>query len=401
MKIINIIVKGLSLFIIINIIFAVWQPKMGQFSAYNAIFPGRERLPFGENSAKAYNLSLFDLDAMFASHAINSEQKQDNEFRVLLIGDSSVWGTLLKPEETLAGQLNSANILTCGKDVRVYNIGYPTISLTKDVLLLSQTMKYQPDLIIWLTTLEAFPMEKQVASPIVANNRETLDSLQSRYGLEFDPNDPAFVQQNSWDKTIIGQQRALADIIRLQFYGVMWAATGVDQTYPTDYTPAQTDFEADGKFHESEPPLLDKKSLAINALETGVRVAGDKPMMIVNEPMLISSGKNSDIRYNFFYPRWAYDQYRDMMAELSQKNQWNYIDLWNIVPANEFTNSAIHLTPAGENILAKKLAPVIETMCKYLLICVIARAFLLLEAISISVLEIASPPRASARLAMT
>ena len=195
MKTINIIAKGFFLFIIINIIFAIWQPKIGQLSAYNTIFPGRERLPFGENSEKAYNLSLFDLDAMFASHVIDGDQKKVDEFRVLLIGDSSVWGTLLKPEETLTGQLNSAGISACGKNVRAYNLGYPTISLTKDVLLLSYAMKYQPDLIIWLTTLEAFPVEKQITSPIVANNQETLISLQSSYGLELDPNDPAFVQR--------------------------------------------------------------------------------------------------------------------------------------------------------------------------------------------------------------
>ena len=29
--------------------------------------------------------------------------KADDEFRVLLVGDSGNWGILLKPEETLAG----------------------------------------------------------------------------------------------------------------------------------------------------------------------------------------------------------------------------------------------------------------------------------------------------------
>ncbi|HET7144747.1 MAG TPA: hypothetical protein VFI68_12070, partial [Anaerolineales bacterium] len=66
----------------------------------------------------------------------------------------------------------------------------------------------------------------------------------------------------------------------------------------------------------------------------------------------------------FFYPRWAYDQYRDMMAELSRKNGWTYVDLWDIVPANEFTNSAIHLTPTGEGLLAEKLKPGIRAACK-------------------------------------
>ncbi len=360
MKTLNIILKGFLLFIIFNLLFALIQPEIGRLSAYNTIFPGRERLPFGENSAKAYNLSLFDLDAMFASHEISGDEKQSDEFRVILIGDSSVWGTLLKPEETLAGQLNSAKISACGKNVRVYNLGYPTISLTKDVLLLSYAMEYQPDLIIWLTTLEAFPLEKQVASPLVANNEESLLRLANRSGLKVDPNDPAFSRDSFWGSTIIGKQRELADVFRLQIYGVMWAATGIDQIYPTDYQKAQTDFDANQKFHEFEPPVLDKNSLAFNALETGISIAGDTPVILVNEPMLISAGENSDIRYNFFYPRWAYDQYRSMMSE----NNWDYIDLWDAISANEFTNSAIHLTPLGESQLAEKLAPVIMAACK-------------------------------------
>ena len=85
-----------------------------------------------------YNLSLFDLDAMFASHVLAGTKKTPNEYRVLLIGDSSVWGTLLTPEQTLAGQLNASNITACNKNVHAYNLGYPTISLTKDLMILDQ-----------------------------------------------------------------------------------------------------------------------------------------------------------------------------------------------------------------------------------------------------------------------
>lgn len=362
-KPLNILIKGLILFIIFNLVFAAWQPKLGQFSLYNTVFPGRERLPFGENPKQSYNLSLFDLDAMFASHEISGDAKADNEYRVIVIGDSSVWGTLLKPEETIAGQLNAANLSACGKNVHVYNLGYPTISLTKDVMLLSYGMKYDPDLVIWMTTLEAFPTEKQTASPLAANNEETLRSLASNYQLKIEAGD-SVVQKSFWGNTIIGNRRALADLIRLQIYGVMWASTGIDQIYPTDYEHAQTDFEADDSFHDFKPSTLDENQLALNALETGFRVAGDTPMILVNEPMLISAGTNSDIRYNFFYPRWAYDDYREMMNTLTKQNNWPYTDMWNVIPANEFTNSAIHLTPTGEKMLAENLAPYIDTMCK-------------------------------------
>jgi len=361
-KPLNVLIKGLLLFLIFNLVIAAWQPGVGQFSLYNSIFPGRERLPFGENPKQSYNLSLFDLDAMFASHVIEGTPKADLEFRVIIVGDSSVWGTLLKPEETIAGQLNAANLSVCGKNVKVYNLGYPTISLTKDVMLLSRGMEYDPDLIIWMTTLDAFPIEKQTASPLAANNEETLHSLATSYQLRVEAND-SVAEKSFWGNTIVGNRRALADLIRLQIYGVMWAATGIDQFYPAEYEKAQTDFDADESYHDLTAPL-NEDVLALNALETGFRVAGDTPMILVNEPMLISTGTNSDIRYNFFYPRWAYDDYREMMNALTQQNNWRYADLWNVIPADEFTNSAIHLTPAGEKILAENLAPYILENCK-------------------------------------
>jgi hypothetical protein len=356
----KVFIKGIFLFTIFNLVIAFWQPKIGQFSLYNSIFSGRERLPFGENPKQSYNLSIFDLDAMFASHVIHGTQKADDEFRVIVIGDSSVWGTLLKPEETLTGQLNEMNLSSCGKHVRVYNLGYPTISLTKDVILLDYAMRYEPDLILWMTTLDAFPIEKQM-SPIVANNEEKDRWLETNYGLSVEADE--FEQKTFWNKTFIGDRRAWADLIRLQMYGVMWSATGIDQVYSDDYEKAQTDFDLDESYHDFVKPNLDENLLALNALETGFRVAGETPMILVNEPMLISSGANSDIRYNFFYPRWAYDNYREMMNELSEHNDWMYVDLWNAVPANEFTNSAIHLTPAGEKILVENLAPHIVEIC--------------------------------------
>lgn len=362
-KPLNVLIKGLLLFILFNIVIAAWQPGIGQFSLYNALYPGRERLPFGENPKQSYNLSLFDLDAMFASHVIHGTPKAADEFRVIIIGDSSVWGTLLKPEETLAGQLNADNLNACGKNLRAYNLGYPTISLTKDVMMLSYGMQYDPDLVIWMTTLDAFPLAKQTSTPLVANNEEKIRGLATSYQLRVEADDSSFVKKSFWEKTFVGDRRAWADLIRLQMYGVMWSATGIDQFYPEKYERAQTDFDADDSYHGLTAPLTENQ-LAINALEAGFNVAGEMPMLLVNEPMLISSGVNSDIRYNFFYPRWAYDEYREMMLSLSAHNGWVYVDLWDSVPAGEFTNSAIHLTPAGENMLAENLAPYILENCK-------------------------------------
>src|SRR5574341_1393769 len=176
-----VLLKATFLFVCFNFAFILTKDiSLGKLSLYNVVFSGRERFPFGENP-QAYNLSLFDLDAMFASHILSGTEKTPDEYRVLLIGDSSVWGTLLNPEQTLAGQLNAGQIIACGKQVHTYNLGYPTISLMKDLMILDQAKQYQPDMIIWLTTLEAFPKDKQLSSPIVANNAERVRQLITNY----------------------------------------------------------------------------------------------------------------------------------------------------------------------------------------------------------------------------
>jgi hypothetical protein len=362
----GVLLKAALLFVVLNLLFALLYPMgfLGRISFYNVLFPGRQRLPFGENPAQAYNLSLYNLDAMFASLDLNAAPKASNEYRILVIGDSSVWGTLLRPPETLSGQLNAAGLACGGKQVRVFNLGYPTLSVTKDLMILQEALqRYQPDRILWLVTLESLPRELQLSSPLLANNAARASSLIRTYNLSLDPADPALVTPSFWDRTLVGARRPLADLARLQLYGAQWGATGIDQTYPAQYDPAQRDLASDVSFHGRPGPTLDLASLSLDALSAGVRLAGGVPVTFVNEPVLISAGKNSDLRYNFYYPRWAYDQYRTQIAAMAQSNAWNYLDLWDAVDQKEFTNSAIHLTPAGETLFAGKVAQGLAGVC--------------------------------------
>ena len=354
----NVLVKGLVLFVIANIIFAWWYPmqRLGGLSAYNRLFPGRLRLPYGENPQKAYNLNLYNLEAMFASHEIANRPKPPDEFRVILIGDSSTWGFLLPAEQTLAAYLNAAGLeMPDGRRLRAYNLGYPVMSLTKDLLILSYALRYEPDLIIWPLTLESFPADKQLFPPLLQNNPQAVGDLIEKYNLKLDPLDPGLIRTNFWDRTIVGSRRPLADLLRLQLYGVPWAATGIDQDIPTSFTPPMEDLPDDESFHNLQPPTLREADLSFDVLAAGIAMAGDVPVLLVNEPMFISQGQNSQIRYNFFYPRWAYDAYRRLLAEQSARNGWQYLDLWDFIPSVEFTNSAVHMTPQATQMLAKKI----------------------------------------------
>lgn len=361
----SVIVKAGGLFIILNILFAITYPlpALGKLSIYNHLIPGRERLPYSDTPQKSYNLSLFNLEAMFASHEINARPKPTHEYRVIIIGDSSTWGFLLTSEDTLSAQLNQIGLFSPdGRQMRFYNLGYPVMSLTKDLLILSYAMHFQPDLIIWPITLESMPDDKQLFPPILQHNSGTVRTLIHDYQLSLDPQSPELLDLSPWDRTIIGARRPLADLLRLQLYGLMWAATGIDQDIPQTYTPRMEDLPADESFHNLAPPHLQETDLAIDILLAGLEMAGDTPLLLVNEPMFISQGENSHIRYNFFYPRWAYDDYRQIMSTLAARYQWHYIDLWDTIPGSEFTNSAVHLTPKGTHLFAQQVADTIRNL---------------------------------------
>jgi hypothetical protein len=360
----NVVLKAALLFVVIDLLVVVIDPlpALGRLTAYNSLLPGRLRLPYGDAPDQDYNVSLFQLDALFGSHTV-ARPKAADEYRVLLIGDSSVWGWLLPASDTLAAQLDRAGqISAAGKHVRVYNLGYPILSLTKDLLLLSQVQRYQPDLIVWLVTLESFPADKQLFPPIVQHNPEAIRALIARYHLSLNPADPSFVNPSLWDRTLIGRRRDLADLLRLQLYGVAWAATGIDQDIPASYTPLTVDLPNDPSFHGLQPPHLTANDLALDVLAAGVSAAKPAPVLIVNEPTFVSHGQNSDIRYNFFYPRWAYDDYRQLLAAEAQRQAWPYLDLWAAAGNDQFTDSPIHLTATGNARLAAQLAAPILAM---------------------------------------
>ncbi|MGB9672936.1 MAG: hypothetical protein ACPL3P_02275, partial [Anaerolineales bacterium] len=93
----KIILKAFILFLIFNMIYIplIRSTSIEKISLYNLIFPGRLRLPYGDDPSTSYNMTILNLDAMFASHIIDKSAKTSSEFRVILIGDSATWGYLL------------------------------------------------------------------------------------------------------------------------------------------------------------------------------------------------------------------------------------------------------------------------------------------------------------------
>ena len=108
-------------------------------------------------------------------------------------------------------------------------------------------------------------------------------------------------------------------------------------------------------FHGRPPGPWPESALAWDLLDAGIHASGTTPVLIVNEPTFVSRGANSDVRYNLLYPRWAYDSYRSGWAARCRAQGWTCIDLWDALPGEAFTDSAVHYNPAGAETLAELL----------------------------------------------
>jgi len=353
----RIIIKTFVILFIVNFgwIFISRLP-IGKLSLYNSVFNGRSRLPFGGNTKRSNNLSLYNLDAMFASHEISKKQIDAENLHVLLIGDSSIWGFLQEPGNTLSGLLNK-RFQKVDEKVTFHNLGFPSISILKDLMIIDRALEHNPDLILWFTTLEALPTKKQLEIPIIRNNPLIVNSIIEKYELS----EINKIEEELFENTFWNQRRNIYDMLNLQLLGILWNATGIDQEYPETYNPAQRDFpEPSEQFYAVNQNDSLKEYLALEIIKKGKEINSGIDFILINEPILISEGINSSFQYNFYYPRWAYDQYLSIMKEFTQKNDIKYYDLWELIPEREFTNSAIHLSEDAEEIFADEIALIVE-----------------------------------------
>src|SRR5258708_34162454 len=73
-------------------------------------------------------------------------------------------------------------------------------------------------------------------------------------------------------------------------------------------------------------------------------------ILIVNEHMYIDA--NAKNNYNVEMGKAAYDEYRATLSSFCAEHHLWCKEMWNAVPAEEYTDSDYHRTPAGQGIIA-------------------------------------------------
>jgi hypothetical protein len=351
--------KAIMLFVITNVLFALTNPPVYDVSLYNTVFPGRVRFPFGVGKG-IYSVMVDNLDIMTASHEISAPKAAD-EIRVVVIGDSSVWGEGAPVSESISVLWNEYGF-SCGtQKLKFYNLAYPHPSAAKDLIILDKSMEYDPDLIVWFMTLNT--LTSRSVSPFIKANPERAARVLDAYDLPYDLTDvkPSNELESFYEKTLVGKSSDLARLVRLQALGLIWTLTGADTTPPSQQRPDRpSDVTKQIIFKGRTSADKLERDILWNALSAGHEIAGDVPVLLVNEPIFIATGANSHVRYNNGYPRWAYDYYRDELLSKSQANHWHYLDLWDSVPAAYFPDGVIHISAEGRHIVIEKTEPVVQ-----------------------------------------
>ncbi len=359
--------KAMILFIIANGLFMVLQPMdfISRLSLYNVVFDGRVRLPYaGSDSSQSYAVTMDNIPAMIASHQV-ARPKADDEFRVLILGNSGIWGFLLPPQQTLAPQLNDMNyLLADGRRVVAYNLAYPLPLTLRDLLLLDEAMRYEPDMVVWLVSMTSFFLPSQFVDTMVINNRDGVSQLIDNYELAISLSDIKFPEHNFFGQ-LASSQQALAELYRNQLYGMMWQSTESD-LFIEAYAPLSNDLEEDVTWGGFEPfvPLVED-NLFFNVVDVGYTISGDIPLIVITQPMFIATGANSDVLYNNDAPRWAFDSYRALFTQLAPQRNWHYCDLWDALPNEFYTDTPFHINSEGTGELARILGEMITDYMEF------------------------------------
>jgi len=336
---------------------------------YRSLTPPTDRLGLANQIGDPI---WWTLDPVLDAHQI-AQPKAPDEFRVIFLGDSATFCLYCRSNEAIPSLFTQLNATFDGKRVVGYNLAYPGSDWLKDILILKHALNYQPDAIVWLVTAKGagdqpLPQEPE-AHLITRLNAAELPALARLYNLdtwetqryaEADAwyqrsifthggryRDWLILLARSWRNRILDPQRDLS-----QDY--LWPGESVTTKPVQSVAEINSTLPGYGTFPNRQWELLRAGQQMAN--EARVR------LLIVNEPTYVASGPNTDVNYNSFYERNLYDRFRAALADFTQQHSMTYLDLWNFLPAEDFSNTSLHYTLDGNRLIAQQLLTALSTM---------------------------------------
>jgi hypothetical protein len=318
---------------------------------------GRPRLIYPNESNTD---GVLPIDATIQAHAIAYTSHSDSTFRVAVIGDSAIMGQGLTDDETFTAQLNMRNFKIKGKRVVSYNLGYPGPNAAVQVLIMRFVLRYQPDLILWF--VNPFTISDTTDSEqynlLYRVNRLPLTQLVDDYPRDLGVWGSHHLAPLPFPRNLLAIQDT--SLLRTWFISLSYPFRApnvpkIDDRRITMPLPDQAYMYigADGFAH------LPTDAWAF--FDVGESIAGQAhlPLLLINEPIFIGQGRNSDRLYDQSFARTTYDHYRLLLAHYTQDRHFWYDDIWNLVPPVYFTDTDLHLDSEGYSLVVDHVIAVL------------------------------------------
>ena len=274
----RVLLKGVLLFFMLEYALVWLLPAAGPTNVYAALNMKRQRFPLSTASPVDDAQDVGNLDAMFAAHVV-SNPKAPDEFRVIVLGDSAVWGLQLEPAQTLPAELDSLGLSCDDKRIRVYNLSFPRSSATKDLMILDKALAYHPDLILWSLTWYTLMPKTRVDHWLVTQNPQEFYDLGRRFGFL-----PRGWSAPTALEGAAARNAALFHQIRFQAYSAVELATGLEQIPgPPEKLPGS--LSADVTFEGLKPPTLRQGQVSLDQVSDFHKLARSVPVVLVNETL--------------------------------------------------------------------------------------------------------------------
>ncbi|MEP7289262.1 MAG: hypothetical protein ABI947_26215 [Chloroflexota bacterium] len=340
----RVLLKAVLCLLICDALFIVLRPldRLMPLSLFGSLLPYRTRIAIPERDVTG---QLVPLETLLNAHII-SRPKAANEYRVIILGDSGINGWGNRDSETINAYLEAAGKTLGGKTIRAYNLAALGPSVSRDLVIADAALAYQPDLIVWFVTLQSF--HDATPDRLLEFNQPRLTRLTQQFKLN-DVNARTYGHYEAvwWQRSILMQRTTLYRWLSFQAYSLRQGQfLGIYPLAQTDPIPASPVIAID------DPAYTPMPNAAWAAL-TALPQLTHSPILIVNEPIMIVKG--SPANYNEFNGREIYDLYRSTFNRTCTDQRLWCMDLWDLLPMSEYTDSPLHRTAQGNAAIATRV----------------------------------------------
>ena len=359
----RVLIKAIALLIVFDLVqMAVNLPAaIDHWAIYRSFTPPTSRLGL---ALQIGDPIWWRLDPLLDAHEI-AQPKAPDEYRVIFLGDSATFCLYCRSNEAIPQVFTDLGATIAGKHVRGYNLAYPGSDWLKDVLILKHALKYQPDAIVWLVTAKGagdqpLPQEPE-AHLITRLNADELPALARDFNLDT-WEIRRYADANAWYQASIwlhgGRYRDwLILVARTLIAALRYPQQDLTQEYLPPGDPVMTKpISAVAEINSTLPGYDRFPNRQWDLLLAGQRLAHEAgiPLLIMNEPTYVGSGPNSDVNYSSFYERALYDRFRAALTEFTQQHEIHYLDRWNFLPPEDFSNTSLHYNLDGNRRVAEE-----------------------------------------------